>query len=150
AKGDRSTKGGGVTSADEFAAILEQFGSTEFTGREEDESKARVLGVIPEDGDGNVAIVLDRTPFYAESGGQIGDTRTISSPTGIADVLDTDYAIAGQLTRHRAHIREGTIEPGEEVDAAIDGERRAAIRRNHTATHLLHWALREVLGDHVK
>jgi len=93
--------------------------------------------------------VHDRTPFYAESGGQVGDTGTVTSETGRAEVLDTTYALPG-LHRHLARVVEGTIEPGELVTAAIDVERRDAIRRNHTATHLLHWALREVLGDHVK
>ena len=95
-------------------------------------------------------IFLDRTPFYAESGGQIGDTGTITTETGKADVLDTAYALPGLLIRHKARLVDGTIDPGQEATASIDGARRDAIRRNHTATHLLHWALREVLGDHVK
>jgi alanyl-tRNA synthetase len=139
---------GGDELAERFAELLEQFGPTEFTGREEYESKARVLAVLDEP-DGGVSIVLDRTPFYAESGGQVGDTGTITAETGRAEVVDTVYGAPG-LIRHRARILEGEIGPGQEVTAAIDGERRDAIRRNHTATHLLHWALREVLGDHVK
>ncbi|MEJ5254655.1 MAG: alanine--tRNA ligase [Acidimicrobiales bacterium] len=139
---------GGDELAERFAELLEQFGPTEFTGREEYESKARVLAVLDEP-DGGVSIVLDRTPFYAESGGQVGDTGTITAETGRAEVVDTVYGAPG-LIRHRARILEGEIGPGKEVTAAIDGERRDAIRRNHTATHLLHWALREVLGDHVK
>ncbi len=95
------------------------------------------------------SIVLDRTPFYAESGGQVGDTGWITSPTGRVEVLDTVYGAPG-LVRHRLGPVEGEILVGQKVVAAIDAERRNAIRRNHTATHLLHWALREVLGDHVK
>ncbi len=145
----QARKAGGVGDlAEEFSEVLDQFGPTEFTGREEYESKARVLAVVPGD-DGELSIVLDRTPFYAESGGQIGDTGTISSGTGSADVFDTVYGAPG-LVRHRAKLVDGRIEVGDEVSAAIDAERRDAIRRNHTATHLLHWALREVLGDHVK
>ncbi len=96
-----------------------------------------------------VDIFLDRTPFYAESGGQIGDTGTIVTESGAADVLDTTFALPN-LRRHRARISDGTIMPGQTATAAIDADRRAAIRRNHTATHLLHHALRQVLGDHVK
>src|SRR5690606_1830016 len=68
---------------------------------------------------------------------------------GIAEVLDTTYALPG-LHRHRVQILEGTVEVGQTAIAGIDVERRAAIKRNHTGTHILHWALREVLGDHVK
>jgi alanyl-tRNA synthetase len=123
--------------------LLAAHGSTEFTGREEDESKAVVLAVV---GDG---IFLDRTPFYAESGGQVGDTGTITTSTGTVRVLDTTYALPG-LHRHRFELVEGEVTAGQTATASIDGERRAAIRRNHTATHVLHWALRQVLGDHVK
>jgi alanyl-tRNA synthetase len=95
------------------------------------------------------SIVLDRSPFYAESGGQVGDTGTIRTDTGEARVLDTVYALPG-LHRHVAEISAGEITEGQKATAAIDVERRDAIRRNHTGTHVLHWALREVLGDHVK
>ncbi len=132
-----------------FQETIDEFGPTEFVGREEFEVEARVLAVTEPDDDDRVSIVLDRTPFYAESGGQVGDTGTITSETGRAEVLDTTYALPG-LHRHLARVVEGSIEPGEIVTAAIDVERRDAIRRNHTATHLLHWSLRQVLGDHVK
>jgi alanyl-tRNA synthetase len=137
-------------SAEAFADLLVEHGTTEFTGRAEDVSKATVLAVVPSDGpDDEVEIVLDRTPFYAEAGGQVGDTGTITTDTGRAEVLDTTYALPG-LHRHIARITAGTITPGQDAVASIDVARRDAIRRNHTATHLLHWALREVLGDHVK
>jgi alanyl-tRNA synthetase len=135
--------------AERYAELLDEFGETDFTGREEYESKARVLAVLDEGGDEQRSIVLDRTPFYAESGGQIGDTGWISSDTGKAEVLDTVLAAPG-LHRHVARLVDGEIAPGQEVTASIDVERRDAIRRNHTATHLLHWALRQVLGEHVK
>jgi alanyl-tRNA synthetase len=130
-------------SAEAERALLAEAGPTIFTGREEDSSSATVLAFI---GDG---LFLDRTPFYAESGGQVGDTGTITTATGTARVLDTTYALPG-LHRHTVEVVEGTIEPGQEATATIDVERRAAIRRNHTGTHVLHWALREVLGEHVK
>ena len=136
----------GVAAGDEvdaFRSLLAEHGPTGFTGRDELESSATVLAVV---GD---AVVLDRTPFYAESGGQVGDTGIITTPTGTLRVLDTTYALPG-LHRHVVEVVEGTVEAGQSATASVDAERRAAIRRNHTATHLLHWALREVLGDHVK
>ena len=134
---------------DTYRSIVEEHGTTEFTGREEHESKARILTVLSNTDDGTIEVFLDRTPFYAEAGGQIGDTGTITTATGTVEVRDTTYAIPG-LHRHVGVIVEGEIEPGQEATAAIDDERRAAIRRNHTGTHLLHWALREVLGPQVK
>jgi alanyl-tRNA synthetase len=131
-----------------FQDILDHHGPTEFVGREESEAKATVLAVVPAE-DGTASIFLDRTPFYAESGGQVGDTGTIATDTGRAEVLDTTYGLPG-LHRHRARVVEGTIEVGQEATAAIDVARRDAIRRNHTGTHILHWALRQVLGEGVK
>ncbi len=132
-----------AAAAAELSQLLEANGPTEFTGREEYSSAATVLGVV---GD---LVVLDRTPFYAESGGQVGDTGIIETATGTAHVLDTTSGAPG-LTVHRIADVDGEILEGQEAKATIDGERRDAIRRNHTATHILHWALREVLGEHVK
>ncbi|MEO7556739.1 MAG: alanine--tRNA ligase, partial [Acidimicrobiales bacterium] len=134
----------------DYQEILDRFGPTEFVGREVFETKATVLAVVP-GGDGTTSIVLDRSPFYAESGGQVGDTGTIATDTATAAIVDTTNALPG-LARHvvAGDFDAATIEPGQEVVAAIDVARRNAIRRNHTATHLLHWALRSVLGEHVK
>jgi len=154
AKAQETSKAGARTGTDlyanltSFQDVLDRHGPTDFVGREDDEAKAQVLAVVPAD-DGTVAIFLDRSPFYAESGGQVGDTGRITSDTGVAEVLDTTYALPG-LHLHKSRISEGHIEPGQDVTAAIDGERRRAIRRNHTGTHVLHWALREVLGQDVK
>ena len=137
---------------DEYREILEQFGTTEFVGYVDDSCESRVLSVLPAvDADGNeaVEIFLDVSPFYAEAGGQIGDTGTISGLSGAAEVLDTTYALPN-LRRHLARITKGSIEIGSTVQAEIDVDRRTSIRRNHTGTHVLHWALRHVLGDHVK
>ena len=131
-----------------YREIADAFGATIFTGREENETHARVLEVLPLD-DGNVEVILDRTPFYAESGGQVGDTGFLNGKSVQAEVLDTTYALPG-LVRHRVKILKGELVVGQEVTASIDQDRRAAIRRNHTATHLLHWALGQVLGDHAK
>lgn len=125
-----------------LTALVDEHGETEFTGREHISSEATVLYVDDD------MIVLDRTPFYAESGGQIGDTGTVTAAGTDVDVLDTRYGVAG-LHVHEINGR-GGLEVGQVVTAAIDDDRRAAIRRNHTATHILHWALRVVLGDHVK
>jgi alanyl-tRNA synthetase len=147
-----SGDGGGGGAVEAYRDLLEQFGTTEFTGYAETESKGRVLAVLPRDGDGDdgvVEVFLDRTPFYAEGGGQVGDTGVLATETGRAEVLDTTYALPG-LHRHVARVVEGSVLPGQEALATVDAERRDAIRRNHTATHLLHWALREVLGPHVK
>jgi alanyl-tRNA synthetase len=137
---------GGVATGEEVDAqhrLLVEHGPTEFTGRRVYETEATVIGVI---GD---AVYLDRTPFYAAAGGQIGDTGTITTDTGMAEVVDTTYALPG-LHAHHVKLQEGAIEVGQRAVARIDGERRDAIRRNHTGTHILHWALRQVLGSHVK
>ncbi len=145
-----------------YRALLDAEGTTTFVGRGQEnyEVPARVVAVL-EGGDGDenvesgesdegrvVEIFLDRTPFYAESGGQVGDTGTIVTETGIADVYDTVLALPG-LVAHKARVS-GEVRAGQDALATIDGERREAIRRNHTATHLLHAALRSVLGEHVR
>jgi alanyl-tRNA synthetase len=141
-------KGDVYANRSSFQEILDRNGPTEFVGREELEAKATVLAVVPAD-DGTLSVFLDRTPFYAESGGQVGDTGTIVTDTGRGDVLDTTYGLPG-LHRHHVRLVEGAFEPGQDATAAIDADRRDAIRRNHTGTHVLHWALRKVLGENVK
>jgi alanyl-tRNA synthetase len=139
-----------------YRALLDEEGQTAFVGRgmENYEAPGRVVAVLERTGDeegaeeGTVEIFLDRTPFYAEGGGQVGDTGTIVTESGIADVYDTQYAVPGLIV-HRARV-DGEVFAGQDALATIDGERREAIRRNHTATHLLHSALRAVLGDHVR
>ena len=146
-----------------YRALLEAEGPTVFVGRGQEnyEVPAQIVAVLEPgadtdgadgadgaDGERLVEIFLDRTPFYAESGGQVGDTGTIVTESGIADVQDTVLAVPG-LFVHRARVS-GEVRAGQDALATIDGERREAIRRNHTATHLLHAALRAVLGDHVR
>jgi alanyl-tRNA synthetase len=94
-------------------------------------------------------VVLEATPFYAEAGGQVGDTGELHAPSGAARVLDVQRPV-GQLIVHRVEVDRGELSSGDRVRAEVDGTRRSAIRRNHTATHLLHAALREVIGPHVK
>ena len=137
--------------AKQYREIQDGNGQTVFVGYSENRvDDARVLGVVEIEGGapGAVEVFLDRTPFYAESGGQMGDTGELLSPTGKLTVTDTTYAVPG-LTRH-AGILTGTLVVGDTVSARINVEARDATRRNHTGTHLLHWALRQVLGDHVK
>ena len=97
---------------------------------------------------GQGEVVLDATPFYAEAGGQVGDTGWLSSQTARARVLDTQYR--GTIISHRVEVTEGRLEAGAEVEAAVDIEKRRLTMKNHTATHLLHAALKAVLGAHVK
>jgi alanyl-tRNA synthetase len=143
-----------------YRELVDDYGPTEFTGRQEYETRdAKVLALVS-DGDRvaqasegtKVDVVLDRTPFYAEAGGQVGDTGTLTTGDGRTQlrVRDTQYGIPGSLVLHGAEVVRGELAEGDSVTAAIDAERRDRIRRNHTATHILHWALREVLGPHVK
>ncbi len=129
---------------DDYQELVEQFGLTDYQARSDrTDLDAKILAVI---GD---AVFLDRTPFYAEAGGQVGDTGRISTDTGTLEIGDTTYALPG-LVRHHIARSEGTVYPGQEARAEITVDRRNAIRRNHTGTHLLHWAMRDVLGDHVR
>jgi alanyl-tRNA synthetase len=146
--GAKSQTGGTGDLLDTYRALLEERGATQFVGYTDSTATGTIVEVV-ETGDGQVEIFLDATPFYAEGGGQIGDTGLIETDTGSARVIDTTYALPG-LIRHVATVEDGEIRVGQSATAIIDAERRAAIRRNHTGTHLLHWALRTVLGDHVK
>jgi alanyl-tRNA synthetase len=149
AKAGRKGAAVGDDQLDGYREIVEQFGVTEFLGYAVDTTESRVLAVLPGAEHGTVEVFLDRTPFYAESGGQVGDAGTINADTGIAEVIDTTFALPG-LRRHVARVLTGELVPGSTVQATIDVERRDATRRNHTGTHILHHALRQVLGDHVK
>ena len=143
-------KGGEVDSHrhDLYREVMEQFGTTDFVGYELDSCEAKILAIVPDD-DGTFDLFLDRTPFYAESGGQVGDTGFISSGTNRYEVLNTTFALPG-LRRHQCRVVTGSLMVNQSVNADIDSLRRLAIRRHHTATHILHWSLRQVLGEHVK
>ena len=133
---------------DLYREVMESHGTGAFVGYERESCLTKVLAIIPDD-DGLFDVFLEQTPFYAESGGQVGDTGFLTSASGNYEVLDTTYALPG-LRRHLCRVISGTLLINQEVDASIDVLRRTAIRRHHTATHILHWALREVLGEHVK
>ena len=148
AKAGRKSNATDEDQTDIYRELSEQFGATEFVGYTDTTAESRVLSVYEVE-DGEIEIFLERSAFYAESGGQVGDTGTMTTPTGVAEVLDTTFALPG-LRRHRARLVSGTIAAGQNATAAIDVVRRDAIRRNHTGTHILHHALRVVLGAHVK
>lgn len=139
----------------DLAAGFDKDLKTEFVGYESFSCQAKILYIIlngeqtenAQQGD-EVTIILDRTPFYAESGGQVADTGTITAKNGKVRVNGCSKTGEG-LYLHSCVVEEGIIEKGSEVTAAIDVERRMATARNHTATHLLQKALRNVLGDHV-
>lgn len=135
-----------VTGDIKYAKVEEEVGSTEFVGYTETETDAKILATI--DGEGYVDVVLNKTPFYAECGGQTGDSGIIENDNLKLEVLTTFKV--NELYVHRAKILNGDIEIGAEVKAKIDAERRAEIRVHHTSAHLLQAALIKVLGDEVK
>lgn len=137
-----------------YRAVLDEAGLTEFVGYSEERSEGVVLAMIA-DGDQieradegrEVEVFVDRTPFYAESGGQVGDVGVLESESGAIRVDDTQHAIQG-LHGHRGIVTSGHVDIGQRIVATIDSPRRDAIRKSHTGTHVLHWALRDVLGEH--
>ena len=134
-----------VTGDMKYAKIEDEVGSTEFVGYSENEADAKILATV--EGDGYVDIVLDKTPFYAECGGQVGDSGVIENENMKAEVLTTFKV--NQLFVHRAKLINGEITTGEKVKAMIDVARREEIRLHHTSAHLLQAALIKVLGDEV-
>ena len=150
-------KGSGAKASDDlWFDIAEETGSTEFIGYTADTGEAEVVALVKDGarvdsanaGD-SVAIIVNQTPFYGESGGQVGDSGTISTDTGLrASVTETSKQL-GRVFVHHAVIEAGSIKVGDAVKLQIDVTRRAAIRANHSATHLLHEALRQRLGTHV-
>lgn len=135
-----------VTGDIKYAKVEEQVGSTEFVGYLVDCTQARILAAI--EGEGYVDIVLDRTPFYAECGGQVGDSGFIVNENLKAEVLTTFKV--NHLFVHRCQIAVGEVNIGDYVFAQIDSKRRSQIRVHHTSAHLLQAALIKVLGDEVK
>lgn len=140
-----------------YADLLKEVGVTAFSGYDKLVDECKVVALI-QDGkrvsqlaSGTTGeVVLDHTPFYAEMGGEVGDTGKFVSGSGFtATVTDTQAPEAG-LVVHTVDIVEGVLSVGDVITALVDSDRRARIARNHTATHILHAALREVLGDHVK
>ncbi len=139
------------------ATDLSDISKTEFLGYSRLSSDAAVVAIVRDgvridsaDEGESAIIVLDKTPFYAESGGQVGDTGVLTSGSFSADVDDTTKDKSGSIFLHACSVKSGSIKVGDVVKAYVDSERRADITRNHTAAHLLQAALREVLGTHVQ
>ncbi|MGC6516724.1 MAG: alanine--tRNA ligase [Candidatus Puniceispirillaceae bacterium] len=138
-----------------YLELADEIGSTEFLGYSRQETEAEVKAILcdgaivqeAKQGD-KIEIITNQTCFYGESGGQVGDTGTLSCEAGEAEVTDTTKTAAG-LFRHHATITKGKLSVGDGLSLVIDKDRRAMTMANHSATHLLHEALREVLGDHV-
>ena len=131
-------------------------GATQFLGYEQISASSPIVGLIADDevvseatAGQSVEVVLVQTPFYAEGGGQIGDAGTLAGPDGVIEVHDTQ-AVMPDVIMHFGKVSEGTVRLGDTVEANVDPTRREDTARNHTATHMLHAALREVLGPHVR
>jgi alanyl-tRNA synthetase len=149
-------KGSGAKASDDvWFDIAERVGSTEFTGYTACEGEGQVLALV-NDGvevqsavaNDTVTVIVNQTPFYGESGGQMGDAGTITGAGFRGEVTDTAKPL-GRLHAHQVTLADGEIKVGDVVHLKIDVERRDALRANHSATHLLHAALRNRLGEHV-
>ena len=150
-------KGSGDQASDAvWFDIAEREGSTEFTGYTSEEGEGVVVALVRDgkeietasSGD-SVTLLTNQTPFYGESGGQMGDAGEISGSDGFKAVVTDTRKPLGRLHAHQIEIRSGSVAVGDSVHLAVDGVRRAMLRANHSATHLLHKALRHHLGDHV-
>ena len=153
AKKDAAEKKTGNVDVSVFADQLERSGSVTFTGYDQVSGEATVVGLlvngIPATNAGagtELDVILDRTPFYAEGGGQLADAGVITTDGAVVDVFDVQTPLTGLIV-HRGKVRSGEIITGAPAHAEIDIERRRALSRSHTATHLVHRALRNALGE---
>lgn len=148
---------GDIFAAGGWSPFAAKGAATRFLGYAKEECDAKVLAIMPGHKGGKdlvgeaaagdeATVLLDKTPFYPEGGGQVGDTGRLKWKGGQARVVDTQRA-GGEMILHFVKVAEGSLSVGSRVTASIDAARRAAIRRHHTATHLLHAAIREVLGE---
>ena len=149
--------GSGDAATDEvWYAIRERVGATEFLGYGTEVAEARVEAIVRDGSevDGaatgdEVTIVVNQTPFYGESGGQVGDTGVMFSPDGAEVAVSQTSRKLVDLFAHTGVVTHGTLQLGDVLELRVEGDNRAALRANHSATHLLHAALRNALGDHV-
>jgi alanyl-tRNA synthetase len=154
AKADARAKKSGHTDLSEYKKIADSSGATEFIGYTHTSSESKVNAIVVDGvskksaqaGD-EIEIILDRTPFYAEGGGQLADGGTITLANGAVIEIDDVQSPVPGLSIHRGRVASGAVEVGDQAHAAIDNERRNAISRAHTATHMVHKAFREVLGE---
>jgi alanyl-tRNA synthetase len=139
-----------------FQAIADRVGATKFLGYQATDGKSKIVALVADGQETNevgpysknVAVVTAETPFYGEQGGQMGDTGSLASAGAKMIIRDCKRPVS-TLWVHLGDVQSGQLRVGDTVDLAVDAERRDDIRRNHSATHLLHWALRHVLGTHV-
>jgi alanyl-tRNA synthetase len=147
---------GEAATEDLWFSVREQLGATEFLGYETEKAEGQISAIIVDgervdsasEGQG-VAIICNQTPFYGESGGQIGDTGTMTGAGGARMIVTSCQKKLGDLHAHIGAVERGTLRIGDDVLLEVDHERRQAVRANHSATHLLHAALRRRLGEHV-
>ncbi|MFI0411346.1 alanine--tRNA ligase [Actinomadura sp. 3N508] len=150
----RNRRGGTVARQDIYRQITAEHGPNTFVGYSTTTTETRILALLGPSGPmqnagqgSDIDLILTRTPFYAESGGQVGDTGTLHTSTATLQVLDTQPGLDG-LHVHTVRILDGEVRPGDEAEATVDADRRAATARSHSATHVLHAMLRRLLGDH--
>jgi alanyl-tRNA synthetase len=144
-----------AATADAYRRVLDRVGPSDFLGYTDLVSASEIVAML-RDGEAadaagageTVEVFLDRTPFYAEAGGQVGDKGLLESRDVRAVVFDSQTAVPG-LVSHHVRVARGTLRVGDRVEAMVDSPRREAISKSHTGTHILHWSLRSVLGEHV-
>ncbi len=153
---ERSRSAAKGRAEEQLAEVAAEAGKTEFVGYQTLESDGTMLALIGPGGRGPIAtegeevrFVLDRSPFYAESGGQVGDQGVVRTPGGTITVADAQFG-PGDIIVHTGVVGSGEVREGEEVHGEVDPARREATARAHTATHIVHWTLRHVLGDHAR
>ena len=140
--------------SDSSKSLLENLNATDFLGYENEECEAKIVSIIAdgaavqEISEGECSVILDKTTFYGEGGGQVGDTGVITAGDAVLRVLDTKKTNGVYI--HECSLENGIFKVGDSVVASIDSDRRAAIKRNHSSAHLLQAALRQVLGTHVE
>jgi alanyl-tRNA synthetase len=156
AEARKAWSGSGESATDaQWFAMLDELGKTEFLGYDTEEAEGTIVALL-KDGErvksakagDTVRVLTNQTPFYGESGGQMGDAGLVRSPRAEGSVIDTEKKL-GALIVHVVELSKGEFALGDPVDLIVDGERRRATRANHSATHLLHAALKRVLGPHV-
>ena len=148
------TGAGGAVDESIWFDVVDENGPTEFLGYDTEVAEGQIIAVVLDgksvdsaEKGASVSVVLNQTPFYAESGGQVGDTGILKTENGVVTITDVKKK-AGAFV-HIGEVTEGTVSKGDDAELIVDHSRRSAIRANHSATHLLHEALRVALGDHV-
>ncbi|TDD83067.1 alanine--tRNA ligase [Actinomadura darangshiensis] len=150
----QSRKSNAVARQDIYRRITSAHGPTDFTGYTAETTETPIVALLDSHDElqsahegQEVEVILTRSPFYAESGGQVGDTGTITTSSATLQVLDTHLGL-DRLHVHTVRILDGEVRPGDQAEAVVDSDRRAATARSHSATHVLHAMLRRLLGDH--